>query len=58
MEAVPLVVPYVQYEWTKGKRNIFQASGRGVNGICQAKKSSHTYRTLQITLVLGKWGPR
>jgi hypothetical protein len=39
MEVEPLLVPYVQYEWTKGKRNMFQASGRGVNGMCQAKKT-------------------
>ena len=52
MGVEPLLVSCVQYEWTKDKRNMFQASGREVNVICQAKKSLHTYRTLQITLVL------
>jgi hypothetical protein len=37
MGVEPLLAPCVQYEWTDDKRNMFQASGRGVNVICQAK---------------------
>jgi len=62
MEVVPLVVPYNLYEWTKDKRNIFQASGRGVNGICQAKKtftslqdSTNNSATRQVGTAVAQW---